>query len=119
MTFIAVILILIGFYASLRTLTNLIFFDKYPQQGVLAFNFSGVPYYPQREEDCSYMPYLEIPGEVLSEEQKQVRTENERHNCLIGVQESRVNAKINDISQSALFLFLGFGLLAAKRIFKL
>lgn len=116
--FIAIILILMGVYGSIRTAINLIFFEKYPQSGVLTLNFSGIPLYPQREEDCdlSLMTYDDVSRENL---QPADIKERERQSCLKGVVEARENAKINDISQSSLLLFLGIGLLISKKIFKL
>lgn len=115
-SFIAVLFILVGLYGTFRTLTNLMFFDKYPQSGVLNLNFSGIPYYPQKESDCNYPVDYQNPE--MTDEQKTQQREMDQKNCIQGIVDVRESAKANDISQSALFLFLGVGLLAAKRILK-
>lgn len=104
------------------------------------------PYY-NREEDCHanyvytkpiYPPYPSYPVpyggegggygyptiEALSpEEQKNAEDEQrallelQKQNCLASVADARDKAKVNDLSQSVLFLFLGAGVLLARRIF--
>ncbi len=119
-TFIGLILVLIGLYATARTTINLVAFEKYPQGGVLPTNFSGVPQYFQQERDCNYpQTYYTADGKTTRpatpEEKENAKTQQQ--NCLEGVKEGRNQAKINDISQSLLFLFLGAGVLVSRRIF--
>lgn len=120
-TFIGIILLLIGLYASVRTIVNLKAFDKYPQEGVISFSFGGMmpPYY-QREQDCTYVrTYFEINGQktrpATDEEKAQEKRDTE--SCLSGIEDARERAKVNDISQSLLFLFLGVGVLVSRKIF--
>jgi hypothetical protein len=133
LTFIAVILLLAGIYGVARTSINLVAFEKYPQEGVyppLPFFQGGMyptPYYG-REGDCIannsiiYPVYDSMgkPVKQTEEEKAEARRimEIQKENCLAGVKESRDKAKINDISQSLLLLFLGSGVLAARKIFK-
>lgn len=118
-TFIGVILLLVGIYASARTVINLKAFSKYPQAGVLSFSFGGQAPYYQRESDCSYpQSYYAPDGQVrppTDAEKKQEQDTVKR--CVDAVTDSREQAKVNDISQSLLFLFLGVGVLASRRIF--
>lgn len=120
-TFIGVILLLIGIYGTTRTIVNLKVFEKYPQTGVLSLNLGGygTTYY-QREEECTYpRTYYTMDGLKVRpptpQEKEQEKTDI--RNCLTGVFEARQSAKINDISQSFLFLFLGIGVLVTRRIF--
>lgn len=122
--FIGFVLFLIGMYASVRTIINIFSFDKYPQEGVLAFNLfnMGMMPYAQREQDCLLNPIIyyeennKTPRLRTSEEAAQ--DELNKINCLSGIKESRDKAKTNDISQSLLFLFLGIGILSFKKIFR-
>jgi hypothetical protein len=142
--FIGLFLILLGIYGSIRTLVNIGVFEKYPMDGVyptIPFlqNPYAAPSYPTggREEDCevNYQPYsattyLSYPvaspdggtatkpwtkDQIESYNAQQLSYKN---NCISGVKEARDKAKINDISQSLLFLFMGAGVLLARKIFK-
>ncbi|MDB5204910.1 MAG: hypothetical protein JWP09_938 [Candidatus Taylorbacteria bacterium] len=134
LTFIGVILILAGIYGVARTSINVLAFDKYPQEGVypaLPFFqqpvYAPTPYYG-REGDCIannsiVYPTYDASGRpvVQTEAEKAEAQKNldiQKQNCLDGVKESRDKAKINDISQSLLMLFLGAGVVAARKIFK-
>ncbi|MEK7188403.1 MAG: hypothetical protein AAB685_00955 [Patescibacteria group bacterium] len=120
-TFVGLILLLFGVYGSLRTAINLTLFEKYPATGVYVLNFMGMPYYQQREEDCENMPTIyplsdvSSPIEVLSKEESIKEQEKQKLFCLGTVRESRSQAKINDISQSILFLFLGTGVMVSRK----
>lgn len=123
-TLIGLVLTLIGIYGSARTVVNLVAFPKYPTAGVLTFNFMGSGMYYPREEDCMMQVGMDIvpyPGETaltLSAEDKSLRKEQEKKQqeiCLSGVVVAREQAKVNDMSQSLLFLFLGGGVLVARK----
>lgn len=122
-TFIGFLLVLLGVYGSVRTAINLVLFEKYPSAGVYSFNFMGVPYYQQREEDCEnislgYPPPVDISTGIsgkFSEGQMKNEQEKQKMLCLSSVRESRSQAKINDISQSILFLFLGAGVMVSRK----
>ena len=119
-TFIGLILVLIGLYATARTAINLVAFEKYPQGGVLPANFSGVPQYFSQERDCNYVQtYFTADGKTTREPKAKEKEDEKKQqqNCLEGVKDSLSQAKINDISQSLLFLFLGLGVLASRKIF--
>lgn len=120
-TFIGVILVLIGIYGSVRTIVNLKAFERYPQEGVLNFTLGMMQtYYPQREEDCSYpRTYYEANGQKTrsATDEEKAQEKRDEKNCLTGVKEARERAKVNDISQSLLFLFLGVGVLVSRKIF--
>lgn len=119
-TFIGVVLLLLGIYGSVRTVINMYAFDKYPQGGVLALNLSGQPPYYQKETDCSYptSPVYDSVGKPIpiTAEQEKMDAQN-KINCLASVKDAREQAKVNDISQSLLFLFLGVGVLVSRRFF--
>lgn len=119
-TFIGIVLLLIGIFASVRTLYNTTMLAAYPQSGVLYFNMSGmVPYY-QRASDCiQNQPYYGADGAVRessAEEKKQQMLTQE--NCLKGVVDTQAQAKTNDIGTSAFFLFLGVGVLLSRRFIR-
>lgn len=123
-TLIGLVLTLIGIYGSARTVVNLVAFPKYPTAGVLTFNFMGSGMYYPREEDCMMQVGMDIvpyPGETalaLSAEDKSLRKEQEKKQqeiCMSGVVVAREQAKVNDMSQSLLFLFLGGGVLVARK----
>jgi hypothetical protein len=131
LTFIGVILLLSGIYGIARTSINMLAFEKYPQEGVypaLPFLQTSYPVYSQREGDCiaNYgiiYPVYDASGKPVKQtaEEKaeaQKQQDIQKQNCLDGVKESRDKAKINDISQSFLMLFLGAGVLVARKIFK-
>ncbi len=118
-TFLGLILFLLGIYGSVRTAVNLVAFPRYPSSGVYYFNLSGFPSFTNSESDCEtgygIMPLAE-PGKDVSLEEK----EKQIQACLSGVREGRAQAKVTDISQSFLFLFLGLGvLLTRKSLFSL
>ncbi len=135
--FIGVVLLLIGIYGALRTVINMVAFEKYPQTGVIgAVPWSGIQPAPsyQREQDCEtsyvYTPQLfyEKDGvtsrtpnadEKLQMEQQKQLNDTQLKNCISGVKEARDVAKINDITQSLLLLFLGGSVLLYRRILKL
>lgn len=113
----ALVFLLLGGFCAARTLVNIRFFEKYPNNGVLSFSNN----YMQREEDCTSYPmqYFDSKGETrpatadekkMSEDQKQI--------CLSSVAKSRENAKINDISISLFYLFLGTGIFVGKKFLK-
>lgn len=140
LVFIGFILLLTGIYGIARTTINLIAFDKYPQEGVyppLPFLSQSASVYPgpysyQREADCLAnfvyypYPYYKPDGtprpatkeEKEQQEQQKQQLEIQKQNCLDGIAESRDKAKINDLSQSLLLLFIGAGVLASKKILK-
>ncbi len=103
-SFIGLILVLLGIYGSVRTAVNMAVFPKYPTAGVYYFNLLG---------SYAYTPPPDPNKEISAEnKEKQVQA------CLAGIQGDRQQAKVNDISQSLLLLFLGVGtLLARKRLF--
>ena len=119
-TFVGVILLLIGIYAAVRTGINFLAFSKYPQSGVLTLSFFGnMPPSYTREQDCTYTHYYyDVDGKTARQPTKEEAAQEKRDetNCLTSVVESRETAKINDISQSLFFLFLGAGVLVARKI---
>jgi len=134
--FIGVVLILIGIYGTLKTTVNFAAFDKYPTGGVMAFSFlssSATEQYHPREEDCqtNYYVYPTIyyqadnvtSREPSAAEKQQMEVQEQQMpiqlaNCISGVGEARDAAKMNDISDSLLFLLLGVGVLGALRLFR-
>lgn len=119
-TFIGLMLVLLGLYGSARTAVNLVAFDKYPLGGVLSFNIGNMPApYFQQEKDCNYpQTYYDNNGKIRSAApEEKVNEQVQKQQCLDSVKETRNQAKINDISQSLLFLFLGIGVLATRKIF--
>lgn len=128
--FVAVMLMLFGIYGALRTIINMVAFEKYPQEGVypnlpiLGGTGGGGygPYYGGREEDCTAYPmvYYMKDGYTTRKatDDEKAQEKKQQENCISQVTESRNKAKINDISQSVLFLFLGAGVFAFRRIFK-
>lgn len=112
-TFIGLIMLLVGIYGSVRTVLNFTLFPKYPTSG--AINLTGTPFYfGPREEDCMY---ISSPPPMMGTDAKAAATETEiqKKNCLAGVKSAQEQAKVNDIGQSALFLFLGVGILASRK----
>lgn len=119
-TFIGVMLVLVGLYATARTAVNLVAFDKYPQGGVLSFSFGAIPaLYFQQERDCMYpQTYVTPEGKSrLATEEEKINEKRQQQICLESVKDSRNQTKINDISQSLLFLFLGIGVLVTRKVF--
>lgn len=112
----ALIFVLLGVYGSIRTTLNFYLFEKYPSGGVLSFN----NYYGEREEDCAYpMTYYGMEGkprEATADEEKMAMEQKEI--CLSRVAKSRETAKVNDISVSLFYLFLGAGIFIGKRFLK-
>jgi hypothetical protein len=112
----ALIFVLLGVYGAIRTTLNFYLFDKYPSGGVLSFN----NYYGEREEDCAYpMTYYGVEGkprEATADEEKMAIEQKEI--CLSRVAKSRETAKVNDISVSLFYLFLGTGIFIGKRFLK-
>ncbi len=116
-TFIGLILLLLGIYSSARTAINLAFFEKYPTSGTLSIIPLGIPpFYGPREEDCMMMssPPMPVEGDIKVMPYP-YDADNQKNSCLESVRQSREQAKINDISQSLLFLFLGAGVLHARK----
>ena len=60
---IGILFILFGIFAGVRTMINLILFDRYPTAGAIPiYMFSGGMNYGPREEDClSYPPIQVLP----------------------------------------------------------
>jgi len=118
--YIAVILLLLGIYSSVRTVINMLAFEKYPTTSSLPF--LGVPFYGPREEDC-LTPFLypqeDVVGSQMMPEENKLAQEKQKEICLRGVMETRETAKVNDISKSLLLLFLGGGILFARKKFHL
>ncbi|OGK19999.1 hypothetical protein A2866_06335 [Candidatus Roizmanbacteria bacterium RIFCSPHIGHO2_01_FULL_39_8] len=113
LTTLAVLLLLLGIFASARTIVNFLLFSKYPTTGVITLNFSGVPTYSgPREDDCESIS--SYPGDQSSA----ASIKMQKDSCLSSVRDTREAAKTNDISTSVMFLFLGGGLLAAPLVQK-
>lgn len=112
----ALIFLLLGLYSSVRTALNLYLFEKYPSGGVLSFN----SWYGEREEDCAYpMQYFDMKGEVrpASADEEKMATE-QKEICLTRVEKTREAAKVNDVSVSLFYLFLGVGIFVGKKFIK-
>lgn len=118
-TFIAIVLLLLGIFGAVRTAINMMAFEKYPSTGVYAFSFMMPGFYGPREQDCTYpQPYFTPDGKSRTPSKEEKEQEKiMKQNCLDGVREAREQAKINDMSQSALFLTLGLGLLVTRKRF--
>jgi hypothetical protein len=116
-TFIAIVLLLLGIFGTARTVINMVAFDKYPSTGVYAFSFMMPGFYGQREQDCTYpQTYFTPDGKPRTPSKEEKEQEKIiKQNCLDGVREAREQAKVNDVSQSMLFLTLGIGLLVTRR----
>lgn len=118
-SFIAIVLLIIGIYFSVKTIVNFIAFDKYPVNISFLSMMSISPY--GSEEDCSSSVFISPAvytdsgetREPTAEEKKQ--QEEEKQNCLKSVEKNRKQTKVNDILTSFLFLFLGVGILATRR----
>ncbi len=112
-------MLLVGLYATIRTVVNLTFFEKYPSEGVLTISPFMAPY-GQREQDCLYsQTYYTQDGQKTrppTAEEKQ-REKEQQSLCLSGLSEARKNAKVTDITQSATFLLLGTGVLIGRKKF--
>ncbi len=113
LNFVALVILLIGIYAALHVLVNLML-PKYPQSGVLALNTTGSTPNMQRESDCinTHLYYAEdgkSTREPTQVEKQQDQADYKR--CLAGIAEVRQEVKISDMTAAALFLFLGLGFL--------
>lgn len=110
----ALFFLLLGLFSSARMAANIYLFEKYPNGGVLSFNGN----FMQREEDCQSYPmaYFDDNGKsrLATEDEKKI-AEEQKQLCLDSVAKSRENAKVNDISISLFFLFLGAGIFIGKR----
>ncbi len=87
----------------------------------MAINTSGNPPAMQRESDCTYSQvYFEDDGKTQRAATAAEKRQNQmdRQRCLDGLAEVRAEVKRTDISVSALFLFVGLGLLLTPRYFK-
>lgn len=119
---IGLLMLLFGIYSSARTIINLTFYDKYPTIGVGSMmSVFGMPSFGPREEDCNNsmsMPYYRSDGEPrkATEEEKKME-EQQKKMCVESVAYARKSAKVNDIGTSALFVFLGAGVLIGKKYF--
>lgn len=109
------ILLLIGIYSGLRIWINTLLFDRYPSTGVL--QIASYPMYGQREEDCDFStPYYSYDGKPRSATDDEKKIESEQaQRCLDAIQETRRVAFIQDIGTASFFLFIGLGILTAKR----
>ena len=97
-------------------------FDKYPSVGVYSFSFFGGSQsmmYTQREQDCLYpLAYYNPDGTIRAGTKDEIaRDTAQQQICVSGVTEARNIAKVNDISQSLLYLILGAGILVSRRLF--
>ena len=119
---IGLFLLLMGVFMTVRTGVNLAFFKKYPTTGVMTVAmpfFGGMPY-SQREEDCMMYPqtYYKPDGQPrAATADEKIMAEQQKKSCISGVEQARDAAKINDISSSLLFIFLGLGVLIGKKFF--
>jgi len=120
-TLIGFILLLVGIYGSVRTAVNIVALPKYPSISVFTLGFMG-GFYGPREEDCVSMPFYGIDtinsGKSLTDEEKKNMKEQEKkqqESCISAAVQTRYQTKVNDISQSVLFLFLGGGVLLVRR----
>lgn len=120
---IGLILLITGLYGAGRSVVNMTMFDKYPTTGVYSFSFFNgcqQPVYQQREQDCLYpLTYYKTDGITLREptEGELQRDTAQQQICVGGVTEARDAAKVNDISQSLLYLVLGAGILVSRKLF--
>ena len=66
------------------------------------------------------MIYYKNDGQTTREatREEKERDEHQEKVCLEGVRQSRATAKVDDIAQSLLFLFLGGGVLVTRRFIK-
>lgn len=117
--FVGVIMLLIGIYATLRTGINLFAYKNYPSGGVIPLNFSGMPFYSQNEEDCYNLPPIMTDRSVQEDGSSALSVQEQRQldikSCLTSITKERDNSKTNDIAQSSLFLFMGLGLIIARK----
>ena len=119
-SFLGILFFLIGAYAALHVAYNLTL-QQYPQSGVLTINTSGMAPSFQRESDCTYSQiYYSEDGQTTrpptDAEKRQSQMDTER--CLRGIAETRREVMNQDIGVSALFLFVGAGLLLNRRFLR-
>mgnify|MGYP001590678103 CR=1 FL=1 len=120
---IGLVMLILGLYGAGRTAINMTMFDKYPIVCFYSLSFFGnsqMSMYTQREQDCLYpITYLKTDGMTLRPGSKEeiARNTAQQQICVSGVTEARNNAKINDISQSLLYLVLGGGILVSRKLF--
>lgn len=115
---IAAISLLVGIFASVKTVANVVMFKKYPTTGVLNMSFFGQPPYSQREEDCYYpQTYYSADNKIRPATKDELENEKKTQEaCLKNVVVARENTKNNDVSVSIFFIFLGAGLIIVKKI---
>ena len=66
----------------------------------------------------SAQPYFKPDGQPrAATSDEKLLAEQQKNSCISGVVQARDAAKVNDISSSLLFLFLGLGVLIGKRFF--
>jgi hypothetical protein len=119
---IGLVLVLMGLYGTGRTVVNMTMFDKYPSTGVYSFSFFGgqqMPMYTQREQDCLYpLTYYKPDGTIRTGTKEEIERDTAQQQiCVSGVTETRNTAKVNDVSQSLLYLILGAGILVCRKLF--
>lgn len=75
--------------------------------------------YQQREQDCMYpLSYSNMDGTMRPGTKEEIaRDTAQQQICVSGVTEARNTAKVNDISQSLLYLILGAGILVCRKLF--
>lgn len=78
-----------------------------------------MPVYTQREQDCLYpLTYYEVDGKIRPGTKEEIERDTAQQQiCISGVAETRNTAKVNDVSQSLLYLILGAGILVFRRLF--
>jgi len=117
--FLGLVILLIGIFASARTIINFSAFGKYPTTGVLNLSPFGFPLLSAREEDCiqvgasTYFTQDNKPRPPTDDEK--ISEKRNYNSCVGSVIQSREAAKANDISLSLLLLILGSGLLISNR----
>lgn len=115
---VATLLLLVGIFASVKTAINMVAFTKYPTSGVLSMSFFGPLSYQQREEDCTNPQiYYSTDNKIRQPTKDEKENEmNQQKICINSVGFTREATKVNDVSLSIFFLFLGVGLLITKKI---
>ncbi len=121
---IGVILLIAGIYGAARTAINLLAFEKYPTEKIFQWNlFNNPAYYgvvPPKESDCFYPQYFYKPDGLTMREPNALEKkmqEDQRTQCIANVDAARHSTKVADVSQSLLYLALGAGILAFRKIF--
>ncbi len=119
---IGLLLLLVGIFGVLRITINVVAFEKYPSAGI--FNFTNNNYSP-REEDCmsitNSFPFPVNPDgstQKMTKEYEQIMLDQQQQqftSCVASAVSARDQAKVNDISQSLLALFLGVGVLMVRK----